>query len=151
MYVCGITPYDTTHLGDAFTYVSFDVLYRLLRFKGYNVNYTQNVTDIDDDILKRASEVGKDWKELGEFWTKHFQRDLKALNVLTPTHYVKATDSIEKMIEMSEVLLSQKNAYLAQGNVYFSVSSFKDFGKLSGYSKVLMEIFSKERGNDPSD
>ena len=70
IYVCGVTPYDTTHLGHAFTYVSFDALIRYLKFSGFNVIYTQNVTDIDDDVLRQARAHGKDWKSLGEFWTK---------------------------------------------------------------------------------
>src|SRR6266702_566378 len=80
MYVCGITPYDTTHLGHAFTYTFYDTLYRFLTYKGYKIIYTQNVTDIDDDILKRAKESGRNWQELGEFWTKKFLRDCKLLN-----------------------------------------------------------------------
>src|SRR5207244_4009964 len=93
IYVCGITPYDTTHLGHAFTYTTFDVLARYLQYKGYTVNYTQNVTDIDNDILKRAKKEQRDWKELGTFWTNRFLSDSRALNMLPPTHYVKATDS----------------------------------------------------------
>lgn len=151
MYVCGITPYDTTHLGHAFTYVSFDALFRYLQYKGYGVVYVQNVTDIDDDILKRAKETGRDWKELGEFWTKKFLADLKALNVLMPTHYVKATDSIPKIIEITKSLLEKGFAYKNQGNVYFSVTKDKEYGKLSRFTNEQMLLISKERGNDPND
>src|SRR5574339_675130 len=80
MYVCGITPYDTTHLGHAFTYLTFDILRRYLTFKRYTVTYTQNVTDVDDDLLKKARETQKDWQELGGFWTKKFLNDLNDLN-----------------------------------------------------------------------
>ena len=76
IYVCGVTPYDTTHLGHAFTYVSFDALIRYLKYKGYEVNYTQNVTDIDDDVLRKAKETNRDWIELGNFWTNKFLNDL---------------------------------------------------------------------------
>ena len=107
IYVCGITPYDTTHLGHAFTYVFFDVLIRYLQFKGYNVTYTQNVTDIDDDILRRAKEENRDWKELGDFWTNKFLKDMKALNVQKPTNFVKATDSIFLMIRIIKVLIKK--------------------------------------------
>src|SRR5690242_17385950 len=84
MYVCGITPYDTTHAGHAFTYVVFDVLARYLRYKGYGVRYVQNVTDIDDDILKRARETGTTWDALGKEQTALYQRDMAALNVVAP-------------------------------------------------------------------
>lgn len=97
MYVCGITPYDTTHLGHAFTYVSFDVLQRYLMHKGYKVTYTQNVTDIDDDILRRAEGEKRSWIELGDFWTEVFLNDMKRLNVIKPTHYVKATGSMKQI------------------------------------------------------
>jgi L-cysteine:1D-myo-inositol 2-amino-2-deoxy-alpha-D-glucopyranoside ligase len=85
IYVCGITPYDTTHIGHAFTYTSVDILIRYLRLLDLNVTYVQNVTDIDDDILRRAGEVGEDWRVLGNRWTSHFITDMKALNVIPPT------------------------------------------------------------------
>ena len=110
MYVCGITPYDTTHLGHAFTYVFFDVVYRYFLFQGYDVNYTQNVTDIDDDVLKKAKESGENWKTLGKKWTNKFLADLKSLHVIKPTHYVKATNSIPTMITIITQLLKKKNA-----------------------------------------
>ncbi len=151
IYVCGITPYDTTHLGHAFTYISFDVLIRYLRFKGYKVNYTQNVTDIDDDILRKAKEQKKDWQELGKFWTDRFLNDLKFLNVFPPTHYVKATDSINKIIKMVDSLINKGYAYEKRGNVYFETKKFKNYGKLSKYNKSQMILISKERGADPKD
>lgn len=151
MYVCGITPYDTTHLGHAFTYVSFDALFRFLQYLGYKVTYAQNVTDIDDDILKKAKEVGKNWKELGEYWTNKFLKDLKSLNVLFPTHYVKATDSIEKIIEINKILIEKKYAYEKNGNVYFAVKQDKNYGKLSRYTEKQMFLIAKDRGNDPKD
>ena len=151
IYVCGITPYDTTHLGHAFVYVSFDALIRYLKYKGLKVNYTQNVTDIDDDLLKKAKEAGKNWIELGKFWTDRFLKDLKALNVLPPTHYIKATDSIPEMIKIINGLLGKGYAYRKNGNVYFNVSKAKDYGKLSKYSNSQMKLLLKERGGDPDD
>lgn len=151
IYVCGITPYDTTHLGHAFTYMFFDVLVRYLTFNGYKVNYTQNVTDIDDDIVKKAKEEKKDWKKLGGFWTKIFLSDMKSLNVLPPTHFVKATDSIEKMIEIINVLLKKGLAYKSGENIYFDVGKFKKYGRLSKFNKKQMILVSKERGADPND
>ncbi len=151
MYVCGITPYDTTHLGHSFTYVHSDVLVRYLKYLRYQVNYTQNVTDIDDDILRKAKEVGQDWRELGDFWTKQFLKDMKDLNVLPPNHYIKATSSIAMMIRIIRVFLDSKYAYNSGGNVYFRVKKFRDYGKLSKYSIAEMEEFLKERGGDPND
>ncbi len=151
MYVCGITPYDTTHLGHAFTFLFFDILQRNLTFKGYTVTYTQNVTDIDDDLLKKASEVGEDWQELGEFWTKKFLNDLYALNILMPTFYVKATDSIPTMLEIIERLMQKDLAYEKTGNVYFRVRKDQEYGKLSRCTREQMILLSKERGANPDD
>lgn len=151
MYVCGITPYDTTHLGHAFTYIAFDILQRFLTFQGYTVTYTQNVTDVDDDLLKKAAETKRDWQELGEFWTKKFLNDLNELNIIIPTYYVKATDSIETIIKIVEKLVQDDYAYEKEGNVYFRVSKDPEYGKLSRYSKDEMIKLSKERGADPDD
>lgn len=151
MYVCGITPYDTTHLGHAFTYMSFDVLQRYLKYKGYKVTYVQNVTDIDDDILKRAAKVKKDWKELGKFWTDRFLKDIKALNIELPTHYVKATDAIPQIIGIVKQLQEKSYAYAVNGTVYFDTKKDKDYGKLSKYSETEMIKLSKERGANPDD
>jgi L-cysteine:1D-myo-inositol 2-amino-2-deoxy-alpha-D-glucopyranoside ligase len=151
IYVCGITPYDTTHLGHAFVYVSFDALIRYLSFKKYKTNYTQNVTDIDDDILRKAKEENRDWKELGQFWTDKFLNDLKFLNVLTPNNYVRATDSVENIIEITKKLIAKKFAYEREGNVYFNVKKFSKYGELSKYTEQQMILISKERGADPDD
>lgn len=160
IYVCGITPYDTTHLGHAFTYLFFDTLIRYLKFNSYKVNYTQNVTDIDDDILRRAKEEKKDWKELGNFWTERFLDDLKFLNITSPKNYVKATDSISQIIEIIQDLIEKGLAYQKGGNVldrkvansvYFDVRKFNGYGKLSKYSKPEMIKLSKERGGNPND
>lgn len=151
MYVCGITPYDTTHLGHAFTYVFFDVLQRYLKFKGYRINYVQNVTDIDDDILKKANQVGQNWKTLGNFWTKRFLEDMKALNVETPTHFIKATDSIDKVIQIILNLSKKGLIYQKNGNVYFEIKKFKNYGKLSRCTRNQMLILAKERGGNPDD
>jgi len=151
LYVCGITPYDTTHIGHAFTYVVFDVLVRYLNYKNILVEYTQNVTDIDDDILKRAEEEKKDWKELGDYWTNRYLADLVSLNVKMPTHFVKATDSIPSIVKITKVLLEKNYAYIQGGNIYFDTAKFPDYGKLSHYNKNQMILISKERGADPND
>lgn len=151
LYVCGITPYDTTHLGHAFTYISFDALVRYLRYKGFDVDYVQNVTDIDDDILKRAKQVEKDWRVLGTYWTNRFVADMEALNIIFPTHYVKATNSITEIIVMTKKLLEEKFAYERNGNVYFAVKKFKKYGELSRFSREQMLVISQERGGNIAD
>lgn len=151
MYVCGITPYDTTHLGHAFLYVFFDTVFRYLTYKGYGVNYTQNVTDIDDDILKRAKKENRDWKELGQFWTEKFLDDLKSLNALSPTHYVKATDSIATIVKIVSLLIERGNAYEKEGSVYFDVTSFPKYGQLSKFNFDQMRLISSERGGNLAD
>lgn len=151
LYVCGITPYDTTHLGHAFTYMAFDALVRYLRYKEYEVTYVQNVTDIDDDILKRAKRDGKDWRELGNYWTDKFLHDLNVLNILPPTQYVKATDSIPKIVELVGKLLVQGFAYEAEGIIYFDTAKYAEYGKLSRYSSEQMKLLLKERGGNPDD
>ena len=151
MYVCGVTPYDTTHLGHAFTYTSFDTLRRYLMHKGFDVRYTQNVTDIDDDILRKAREEGRDWRELGDFWTKRFLDDMKSINVMKPTHYVKATSSIPHVVRMVRKLVSRGVAYRSGGNVYFDVGKFPRYGRLSHFSEHQMEMLLRERGGSPDD
>lgn len=151
MYVCGITPYDTTHLGHAFVYNFFDVFKRYLEYKKYHVKYTQNVTDIDDDILVRAKRDNEDWRKLGDFWTKKFLNDCKRLNILKPDFYVKATDSIKSIIEIITVLLEKNYAYLVDGTVFFSVDAFKEYGKLSKLTNSEMISLSMERGANPND
>lgn len=152
IYVCGITPYDTTHLGHAFTYISFDVLTRYLSFKGYEVTYTQNVTDINDrdnDILKRAKEQNIPWQALASFWTKQFLDDMRRLNWRMPENYLKASEQISKMIQIIEQLLSNKLAYEKSGNIFFDIKKFADFGKLSRLSEKEMLIIAKDFDEDP--
>lgn len=141
MYVCGITPYDTTHLGHAFTYIFFDIVYRYLTFKGYKVTYTQNVTDINDrdnDILKRAKEQNTSWQDLANFWTKRFLDDMKELNWVMPTYYLKASEHIRHMVELTQKILANGYAYEVNGSVYLNTEKVNDFGKLSNFSKEQM-------------
>ncbi len=151
IYVCGITPYDVTHLGHAFTYVSFDVLIRYLSYKGYKVNYTQNVTDIDDDILRKSKEQGKNWKAFGTFWTNQYLKDIKGINLMKPTHYVKATETMDRIIKIVGTLMRKGFAYESHENVYFDVKKFPSYGKLAKYSPSKMKTLLKERGGDPGD
>ncbi len=151
MYVCGITPYDTTHLGHAFTYTAADILIRHLEQRGHPVKYVQNVTDIDDDILRKAHETGADWHKLGSDWTAHFIRDMQSLNVRAPDHFPRATDTIPQIIEMVEALLNAGVAYVAAGNVYFSVAAWPTYGELSHLPRAEMLPVANEHGNRPDD
>jgi L-cysteine:1D-myo-inositol 2-amino-2-deoxy-alpha-D-glucopyranoside ligase len=151
LYVCGVTPYDTTHMGHAFTYVVFDTLARVLRRAGWPVTYVQNVTDIDDDILKRARETGKRWDELGREQTAQYERDTRALNIAPPTHFLRATDEIDQMIPLIATLIAKGHAYTAGGNVYFSVASDPEYGALSRYSREEMRAIAAERGGNVDD
>jgi L-cysteine:1D-myo-inositol 2-amino-2-deoxy-alpha-D-glucopyranoside ligase len=151
IYVCGITPYDTTHLGHAFTYHTFDVLIRYLQSQRIKVVYTQNVTDIDDDILRRAKRDGKDWRDLGNEWTAHFIKDMQALNIRAPDYYPRATEVIPEIIAMDEQLIARGTAYASNGNVYFEASSFPRFGDLSHLPPDQMLAVANDRGNRPDD
>jgi len=117
LYVCGITPYDTTHVGHAFTYTAYDQLIRYLEMKGTSVRYAQNVTDIDDDILKKAKETGEDWRQLGNCWTDHYIDDMIALNVRPPDYFPHATDVIAGIIHAVEDLIRAGVAYVKNGSV----------------------------------
>jgi L-cysteine:1D-myo-inositol 2-amino-2-deoxy-alpha-D-glucopyranoside ligase len=141
IYVCGITPYDTTHLGHAFTYLVFDCLIRYLRFQGYAVTHTQNVTDINDrdnDLLRKAKKQNKSWSNLSEFWDGKFLSDMKSLNWVFPTNYLYASKEIDRMIEMIYKLIKNDFAYEKGGSVYLSVNKFDNYGKLSGLNKEQM-------------
>jgi L-cysteine:1D-myo-inositol 2-amino-2-deoxy-alpha-D-glucopyranoside ligase len=151
LYVCGITPYDTTHIGHAFTFLTFDILVRVMRHKGWDVTYVQNVTDIDDDILRKAKEVGLSWKQLGDRETARYLKDMRDLNWLEPDHYVRATDHVPEMLEITQALIEKGHAYERDGNVYFAVSSDPEFGKLSHIPRDQMLPIANERGNTPDD
>lgn len=151
IYVCGITPYDTTHLGHAFTYTSIDIFVRYLESQGLKVQYAQNVTDIDDDILRKATEVGEDWRALGDRWTAHFISDMIALNVRPPDYFPRATEYIGEIIIMVGDLLKVGVAYESGGSVYYEVDCWNEFGKLCGLSDDEMLSIANERGNFPDD
>lgn len=151
MYVCGVTPYDTTHVGHAFTFLTFDVLIRHLRAKGHDVTYVQNVTDIDDDMLRKAAELDVAWDELGRRETEKLVIDMRELNALAPTHFVLATDHIPAMISITERLIEAQRAYVSDGSVYYAIASDPEFGKLSHLERDEMLPIANERGNDPHD
>lgn len=151
IYVCGITPYDTTHLGHAFTYTVNDILIRYLEYKGNKVTYVQNVTDIDDDILRKARESGEDWQALGNRWTAHFIKDMQTLNVRPPDYYPRATEFIPEIIAINQRLLDEGLAYERDGNLYYHVDAWSEFGKLSKLEREEMLPIANERGNVPDD
>ncbi len=151
IYVCGITPYDTTHLGHAFTYVFYDVLIRYLRYQGHVTRYVQNVTDVDDDILRRAREIGVPWDRLAIEQTQRYQEDMTALNVLPPDVFPRASQEIPKIIDITRVLLQKGYAYRSNGNVYFQVRRDPSFGRLSHIPKNEMLSIANQRGNNPND
>ena len=133
MYVCGPTVYDEPHIGNARPLIVFDLLFRILikNFGKNKVNYVRNITDIDDKIIQRANELKINISELTKSVTDIFLSDCKYINCLIPNHQPKATDNIAGMIQMIENLLAKKFAYIKDGNVYFNVNKFKDYGKLS--------------------
>ena len=151
LYVCGITPYDTTHLGHALTYVVFDVLVRALRAAGQAVRYVQNVTDVDDDIIRRARELGTSWNRLAEKETALYEADMADLNVRAPDVFPKVSQTIPKIVALVRTLEAQGHAYQRGGNVYFRVGSVTDYGRLSRLSRDEMIRLSAERGADPND
>jgi L-cysteine:1D-myo-inositol 2-amino-2-deoxy-alpha-D-glucopyranoside ligase len=151
IYVCGVTPYDTTHIGHAFTFLTFDILVRYFRHKGIDVTYVQNVTDIDDDVLRKAREVGMNWRELADQETRKFLQDMRDLNAVPFDHYTAATDHITEMHAITQRLLDAGFAYIVNGSVYFEVSKDKEFGKLSHLSIDEMLPIANERGNNPDD
>ena len=135
LYVCGMTIYDYCHLGHARVLVAFDVVVRYLRASGYDVNYVRNITDIDDKIIKRANENGEHFKQLTERFIDAMHEDELALGVQPPTHEPKATDNIEDIITMIATLIDKGYAYQGKsGDVYYDVSKFESYGKLSGHN-----------------
>jgi L-cysteine:1D-myo-inositol 2-amino-2-deoxy-alpha-D-glucopyranoside ligase len=149
LYVCGVTPYDTGHLGHAFTYVSFDVLHRYLEYLGHEVVYVQNLTDVDDDMLKRARELGEDYLALGNRHVTTFLTEMAALNWLPPDHLPRATEHIPQMQALIARLLERGHAYVAEGHVYFGVASWPSYGSLSRLAPDAMLPIANERGNVP--
>ena len=155
MYVCGITPYDATHLGHAATYVAFDLLNRAWRSAGHDVRYVQNVTDVDDPLLERANATGEDWETLAERETALFRQDMEALRVLPPDAYVGAVEAIPLVVDMVEDLQATGSVYevpptgAGRADLYFSVTEDPAFGEVSGWSREQMMAVFADRGGDP--
>lgn len=161
MYVCGITPYDATHLGHANTYVTFDLLYRYWIAAGYRVTYTQNVTDVDDPLFERADELGVDYQELSEEQTDLFRSDMQCLNVLAPTYYLGVTETVDwvrtlvrSMAEKGLTYTVPGDAENPDGDIYFSIGEAQQhtswqLGTIGAHThEEMVEVF-PERGGDP--
>ncbi|MDP6283956.1 MAG: cysteine--tRNA ligase [Acidimicrobiales bacterium] len=151
MYVCGITPYDSTHLGHAATYLSYDLIIRRLEDLGHTVQLVRNVTDVDDSILPKARELGIDFLELAEIEMERFDQDMVALNTRRADAEPRATESIDDMIEIIEKLVNRGHTYTTEGTTYFDISTFPDFGKLSHLNEQEMIALAAERGGRPDD
>jgi L-cysteine:1D-myo-inositol 2-amino-2-deoxy-alpha-D-glucopyranoside ligase len=149
MYVCGITPYDATHLGHAFTYVTYDLVNRALRDAGYRVRFVENVTDVDDPLLERAARDGLDWTDVARRETDLFRADMAALRVLPPDDYVGVVEAVPLIINMIAELVAAGATYALDGDVYFSVAAAPRFGYVSGLGAAAMRDLSAERGGDP--
>jgi L-cysteine:1D-myo-inositol 2-amino-2-deoxy-alpha-D-glucopyranoside ligase len=149
MYVCGITPYDATHLGHAATYLLFDQLQRTARDAGKSVRYVQNVTDVDDPLLERAQQTGENWIALAERETEVFREDMAALRVIAPNEYIGAVEAIPDIVHSIIELRDRGAAYDVDGDVYFSVGSAGHFGDVSHLPVAEMIRLSGERGGDP--
>jgi len=149
MYVCGITPYDATHLGHAATYVAFDLVNRQWRDAGHAVHYVQNITDVDDPLLERAAATGVDWQALAAQQVDLFRADMSALNVLPPTDYIGAVESIPDVVDRVQELIARGAVYELDGDLYFAVGSDPEFGSVSGWDRAQMTTVFAERGGDP--
>src|SRR4051794_2425596 len=148
MYVCGITPYDSTHLGHAATYLTYDLLIRRLEDLGHEVRLVRNITDVDDSILPKARELGVPYLELAAAEVARFHSDMTALEMREPMSEPRATESIPHIIELVAELLESGHAYLTHGTAYFDVSSFDRFGELSHYPPDRMVKLAHMRGGN---
>jgi len=131
MYVCGVTPYSEAHIGHAMSYIIFDVIRRYLKFSGYRLKFVQNFTDIDDKIIDRANKRGIPAAELAQQYSDSFMEDMDALNVSRADFYPRATEEIDKIIEVVQGLIDKGYAYETGGSVYFRVRKVDDYGKLA--------------------
>lgn len=149
MYVCGITPYDATHMGHAATYVAFDLLGRAWRDSGHRVHYTQNVTDVDDPLLERALATGQDWRDVAARETELFRADMQALNVIAPDDYIGAVEAIPEVVRRIEELKDRGLVYEVDGDLYLDMSADTRFGTVANLPREQMLALFAERGGDP--
>ena len=151
LYTCGITPYDSAHLGHAATYLAFDVLQRRLRDLGHDTRCVRNVTDVDDDILRKARELGVHYLDLAAEELARFDSSMSALGLLRATSEPRATSAIAEILSLIDAVLQGGHAYVAGGAVYFDVTSFGSFGQLSHLGREEMLVLARERGGNPDD
>ncbi len=149
MYVCGITPYDATHLGHAATYIAFDLVNRAWRDAGHEVRFVQNVTDVDDPLLERATATGVDWEQLAQEQVELFRDDMTDLRVIAPDEYIGAVEAIPLAVELVQQLQERGAVYEVDGDLYFSVHHDPRFGQVSGFDEQQMLAIFPERGGDP--
>ncbi len=149
LYVCGITPYDATHIGHAATYLAFDLLNRAWRDAGHPVRYVQNVTDVDDPLLERAARDGEDWRELADREIERFRGDCEALRILPPDDYVGVVEALDTVIAMVQTLDDLGHTYDVEGDRYFSARADPAFGSVAHLSHDDMVRLSASRGGDP--
>jgi L-cysteine:1D-myo-inositol 2-amino-2-deoxy-alpha-D-glucopyranoside ligase len=149
LYVCGITPYDATHIGHAATYLAFDLVQRVWLDAGHDVHYVQNVTDIDDPLLERAVQTGQDWRELALRETELFRRDMAALRVLAPRDYIGAVEAMPLICAQIARLRAADAVYELDGDLYFDIAADPSFGSVAGLDEHTMVALSRERGGDP--
>jgi L-cysteine:1D-myo-inositol 2-amino-2-deoxy-alpha-D-glucopyranoside ligase len=149
MYVCGITPYDATHLGHAATYLTFDLINRYLRATGARVDFVQNITDIDDPLLERAKRDGIDWKDLAQSQIDLFRGDMTDLHVIPPKAYVGVVEAMPLVVDAVEKLKIASTTYQVGSDIYYRVHSDSEFGERSHYSQAKMLTIFAERGGDP--
>ena len=152
LYVCGVTPYDTTHIGHARTYLVFDVLVRHLMHLGHRVDYVQNITDVDESIVQRAHHLDESYRSLGQRYTAIYMEDLAALGILPASAYPRATEAIAEMQEVIRRLLATGHAYRVGGDIYLRVSSLEHYGELSRLSRdEMLEIEARQDGSTIED
>jgi L-cysteine:1D-myo-inositol 2-amino-2-deoxy-alpha-D-glucopyranoside ligase len=149
LYVCGITPYDATHMGHAATFVAFDLLNRAWRNAGHEVVYVQNVTDVDDPLFERAAKVGVDWRDLAARETERLRQDMTALRIVPPDHFPGAEESLDLIVDLIRRLQEAGTVYAVDDDLYFSVAADPAFGDESGWTRDEMLAVFPDRGGDP--
>ena len=149
LYVCGITPYDATHIGHAATYIAFDVLQRVWRDAGHDVQYVQNITDVDDPLLERAAATGEPWEALAERETQRFVDDMTELRLLAPDSWLGVVETVPTVVSAIEKLVAADATYSIDGDVYFDVTADPHFGAVGNLDDAAMLELSGQRGGDP--